>query len=62
MKWNDVMAKDAQKWADHLTSLGRLVHAKEKKGEIKKGLGENLYSSSYMGCQKITCADALHSW
>ena len=52
--WDNKLAQDAKNWADHLASIGRLVHAKN----IAEG--ENLYSGS-SGFVK-SCSDAVKSW
>ena len=57
MTWDEGLAKDAQKWADHLADINSMVHA--------HGIdqGENLFYLGYFGKKvPVSCADATHAW
>jgi hypothetical protein len=43
LKWNDVLAQSAQRWADHLAATGRFEHAPENRDAPE---GENLWAGT----------------
>lgn len=51
--WDDALVADAQSWADHLVSLGSLVHAS------LDGQGENLYMQSNLD---NPCTNAVNAF
>ena len=56
MSWDDGLAADAQKWAEHLAQISELVTDKNRGA----GISENLYFNS--GQRSTSCAEAVHKW
>lgn len=54
LKWNETLAKHAEKWAKYLASNDKFEHEKNT------GEGENLYYS--YGSPVTTCKDAVTAW
>ena len=52
--WDDELERNAQQWADHLKSIGDVIHSKGT------GEGENLAWSN--GTKYTTCEDAMRGW
>ena len=56
MSWDDELAADAQKWAEHLVHTGTLA----PDSNLGEGVGENIYVG--WGPRKSSCAEAVHQW
>ena len=54
LKWNETLAKHAEKWAKYLASNDKFEHEKNT------GEGENLYYS--YGSPVTKCKDAVTAW
>ena len=55
LSWDTKLANDAQKWANDLVKLGKMMHATDT------GEGENLYWSASTS-KVATCVDAVEAW
>lgn len=56
LTWDDELARKAQRWANHLASIGSLKHDPNAKA------GENLYFSYSSVPQETSCQDAVNAW
>ena len=54
--WDAKLAEDARDWADHLVTLGHMVH------DSVVDQGENLYMSWSTAPIAATCSQAVEAW
>ena len=54
--WDAELAEDAQAWADHLVTLGKMVHSSVV------DQGENLYVAWSTVPIAATCSQAVEAW
>jgi uncharacterized protein YkwD len=58
--WNNALAADAQTWAEHLATLGKIIHCSQVPGCDPKNEGENIASGGHT--TTVPIAQNMQGW